>query len=289
MTTSSTPGPAPLYQGLVAGRAMALFALDHPYFAVRVGDFSLMCRLKEGAPRGFKLLTPLPPELEGTELPREIQAALIHCGWIKRPEPTEPAWVTLTRLHPRLAQVMLEYIEQHDLEERAPLAQSLASLCTAMAEDFQKRLAFQKRRAFERARGRRGVPAPSPKQEPAAPQASPAPDTGFDKAPDRYMTQGRETVDRMRDLCRKRALEWQADLGPDSIELIDLLFVVACETHKMKYSDRKGVKEGVDPKRDIDAAAWWEQMAKHVQDPARFPDPRYTRVNFIPYSPVEVP
>lgn len=113
---------------------------------------------------------------------------------------------------------------------------------------------------------------------------SPPPDDGHAVAPARYMQRGRETVDRMRDLCHARAARWRAtDRG--LIPLANLLFQVACETHAIKYQDRAGLKEGVPVERDKSAELWWDAMARHAHDPKAYADPRNGRSNFEPYSP----
>ena len=108
-------------------------------------------------------------------------------------------------------------------------------------------------------------------------------DDGYDKAPTRYMAEGRETVDRMRDYCHVLAAEWLGLPDEKLHEVADLLFEAACMTHAIKYQDRKGLKAGVDLQRDVAAAAWWNSMRLHVKDPATNPDPRSTRPDFIPY------
>ena len=80
-------------------------------------------------------------------------------------------------------------------------------------------------------------------------------DTGFDKAPARYMTQGRETIDRIRDLL--------GDAG----------FVAYCHGNALKYADRAGAKG--DPIGDAEKFRWYTQMADFVE--GRGEDPRTYR------------
>ena len=100
-------------------------------------------------------------------------------------------------------------------------------------------------------------------------------DDGHERAPDRYMARGRETVDRMWDLCHA--------MVPHDPNLADLVFAAACATHVLKYEDRAGHKLGVSSERDRAAAQWWKAMADHALGEG--PDPRASRPNFVPYSP----
>ena len=96
---------------------------------------------------------------------------------------------------------------------------------------------------------------------------------GFDKAPRRYSAHGRETVDRMRDLCHAEAEGRDID-G-------DVLFAVACMTHALKYADRKGLKG---PAQDnLDKERWRREMSLHALCGTE--DPRAYRAGFAPYSP----
>lgn len=132
-----------------------------------------------------------------------------------------------------------------------------------------------------------GPPAPSPWQD----------NDGHVQVPARYMASGRETVDRMRDLCRDFAaaavaggqvapgLEWP----PEALaRLGDLFFAAAALTHGLKYHDRMGRKEGVDPARDARAEAWWTHMAGYAigqEGSQGEPDPRVSRAQgFTPYK-----
>lgn len=106
---------------------------------------------------------------------------------------------------------------------------------------------------------------------------------GFDRAPDRYTGQGRETVDRMRDRCWHVAateLNWR---GLDELAAVaDLLFREVCESHALKYRDRLGRKGDAD--EDRRKLAFWTQMAEHVATGGRTPDPRAGREGFVPYT-----
>lgn len=103
--------------------------------------------------------------------------------------------------------------------------------------------------------------------------------TGFDRAPDRYSGQDRETCDRMRDGAFKRARVFQGALG-DILHLADWMFAYACETHALKYEDRAGRKG--DAAEDLDKARWWREMAAHVRGEGD--DPRSSRESFVPYE-----
>lgn len=109
---------------------------------------------------------------------------------------------------------------------------------------------------------------------------------GFDRAPDRYMGQERETIDRMRDRCWWRAGMELVDTarGPDDPRiraLANLLFEEHCELTALKYRDRSGRKD--DPAAEKAKALWYEQMALHVADPVSYEDPRAGRPGFTPY------
>lgn len=97
-----------------------------------------------------------------------------------------------------------------------------------------------------------------------------ADDTGFEAAPVRYIRNGREVCDLMRDECA-RVGEMVGVEG-------DVLFAVACLTHMMKYTNR--VK---DPETDKEKALWWLRMYLHIVS-AENPDPRHNRPDFVPYS-----
>lgn len=118
--------------------------------------------------------------------------------------------------------------------------------------------------------------------------------TGLDRAPHRYTAHGRETCDRMRDQCRRLAREFvlQAGGDPQDVDLVaradalgDFMFAAACDTHAMKYDDRRGLKG--DPEEDRVKAHFWHQMAAHVRDPSRHPDPRCGRPDHRAYEPLD--
>ena len=110
--------------------------------------------------------------------------------------------------------------------------------------------------------------------------------TGFNKAPARYMAHGRETCDRMRDEAHRAAVKLNVDFEllrdrDEIVEMADVLFAYACDTHALKYEDRLGLKG--DPTRDAKKAAFWRQMAAHVRLPKVVLDPRASRSDFVPY------
>ena len=86
-------------------------------------------------------------------------------------------------------------------------------------------------------------------------------DTGLDRAPDRYMAAGRETIDRIRDA-----------LGDEG-------FVAFCAGNAMKYDDRAGRKG--DEATDREKATFYRCMANHVRSYG--PDPRHGRPGFVSY------
>ena len=86
--------------------------------------------------------------------------------------------------------------------------------------------------------------------------------TGFTSAPKHYATKERECIDRIRD-----------DLG-------DAEFVAFCKGNVIKYRDRAGHKGDVE--EDKEKATWYEAMAAHVEKGT--PDPRSSRVGFVPYE-----
>lgn len=87
-------------------------------------------------------------------------------------------------------------------------------------------------------------------------------DNGFSTAPERYTTQGRETIDRIRD-----------DLGDEG-------FRAFCAGNATKYEDRAGAKG--DPEGDAAKARFYRQMVTHLDGEAE--DPRSGREGFVPYS-----
>ena len=95
--------------------------------------------------------------------------------------------------------------------------------------------------------------------------------TGHDRAPDRYTTQDRETIDRMRDLAHAMFAD------PD---VADAVFAFHCIATALKYSDRCGRKDLPDIEKK--KLAWYLAMAAHVRDGA--PDPRSERPGFVPWE-----
>ena len=91
--------------------------------------------------------------------------------------------------------------------------------------------------------------------------------TGFVSAPKHYATKERECIDTIRD------------------ELGDVGFVAFCKGNVLKYRDRAGHKDDVE--QDESKAKWYEAMAAHVEKGT--PDPRSSRVGFVPYARVETP
>lgn len=119
------------------------------------------------------------------------------------------------------------------------------------------------------------VPMPPAASQPELPPATQAEGTqlGFEKAPDRYMQEGRETIDQIRD------------------SMTDTEFVGFCRGNSIKYRSRAGAKDG-----DLDAskAIWYERMARHAMAAqaetalgamldAATADPRCERPDFKPY------
>ena len=93
---------------------------------------------------------------------------------------------------------------------------------------------------------------------------------GTATAPDRYMAQGRETIDRIRDR-----------LGDEG-------FIFFCRGNAMKYMDRAGLKDSATKERDLRCALWYRQMARHVRLTSEWgldnvKDPRHERSGFEPY------
>lgn len=84
---------------------------------------------------------------------------------------------------------------------------------------------------------------------------------GFTAAPTRYTSQGRETIDRIRD------------------QLGDSGFVAFCIGNALKYEDRAGAKGNAE--EDAAKARWYRNMVDHVVDGK--PDPRRGRDGFKPY------
>lgn len=103
--------------------------------------------------------------------------------------------------------------------------------------------------------------------------------TGHDRAPDRYMAHGRETIDRQRDAAYAFA-ESLAIPGVNVDELADVLFVYLCTMQRLRYTDRAGLKGGVE--EDKAKAKFYFDMAQHVS--LGLPDPRADRPGFEPYQ-----
>ena len=113
----------------------------------------------------------------------------------------------------------------------------------------------------------------------AAPAAEPDSPVGFDRAPERYMAHGRETIDRMRDRAFVVAEAHLGAVGDVANALADVLFVYHCEVTAMKYADRAGRKD--DEQQDRDKAVFYRRMAAHVRGFG--PDPRSERADFTAY------
>lgn len=95
--------------------------------------------------------------------------------------------------------------------------------------------------------------------EPFNTPATPAPATdtpvGDDRAPDRYMASGRETIDEVRDVCRHLA-------GHKKEKLADALFALHCLLTAYVYHSRAGLNGPA--AQDHAKADWYIQMARHV-------------------------
>jgi hypothetical protein len=90
------------------------------------------------------------------------------------------------------------------------------------------------------------------------------------------MSKGRETIDRMRDLC---VLMFGDNAAANAA------FGFHCMATAVKYLDRVGLKG--DASVDQAKADWYMQMALHVL--GRGPDPRAQREQFTPWSAEPVP
>jgi len=98
--------------------------------------------------------------------------------------------------------------------------------------------------------------------------------TGTERAPDRYTSKGRETIDRQRDLAHALF----ATPG-----LADKAFAYLCTAQALKYDDRRGLKGTEEDAAYNDTkAAWYRAMADHVQ--GRGPDPRAKRTDYVPWT-----
>mgnify|MGYP000609010699 FL=1 len=95
--------------------------------------------------------------------------------------------------------------------------------------------------------------------------------TGHDRAPDRYSSKGRETIDRMRDLAH----EMFADPA-----LADAAFAFHCAATAVKYEDRAGLKG--DAAVDEAKARWYREMERHALGLGE--DPRSGRATFTPWT-----
>lgn len=105
---------------------------------------------------------------------------------------------------------------------------------------------------------------------------------GKDRAPDRYMSAGRETIDRMRDEAHVLAdAIVAAGIQFDTVDkLADALFAFHCRATAMKYEDRAGAKG--DGSADYRKCAWYRAMERHIIRGG--PDPRAERPDFVPYT-----
>ena len=107
---------------------------------------------------------------------------------------------------------------------------------------------------------------------------------GFDRAPDRYSSEDRETIDRQRDQCHVQAVRMIGiGLFPDNTSvnmLADAMFTAHCTMCAMKYDDRNGLKD--DPGQESSKSKWYQQMRMHVFGGAE--DPRSGRDVFEPYK-----
>lgn len=107
-------------------------------------------------------------------------------------------------------------------------------------------------------------------------------DNGTASAPDRYMSKGRETVDRMRDLVTDE-IKYHSWGGRDHLTAAEA-WAIVCKAMALKYSDRAGAKG--DPDGDAEKKAWWLAMSKSAGSGWRGnpPDPRSERPDFTPYE-----
>ena len=99
----------------------------------------------------------------------------------------------------------------------------------------------------------------------------PKDETGFKSAPSHYAGE-RETIDKQRDYLRDLA---------GSAKQGDGLFMGHCLATALKYRERAGKKSGTD---DDKKESWYLAMAQHVSKPDKYPDPRSSRPDFVPYS-----
>lgn len=103
--------------------------------------------------------------------------------------------------------------------------------------------------------------------------------TGHDRAPDRYMAHGRETIDRQRDAAYDMA-EALAIPGVGVEEVAGALFMYLCTMQVLRYHDRLGLKGNAE--EDKDKAKFYLDMIHHLADGG--PDPRSSRPGFTPYQ-----
>lgn len=82
--------------------------------------------------------------------------------------------------------------------------------------------------------------------------------TGHDKAPLRYMSNGREAIDDMRDNSGK----WFAEAKELGANDRDAAFYTHCLATAFKYRARLGKKDDIE--QDNGKAEWYEQMARYV-------------------------
>jgi hypothetical protein len=124
---------------------------------------------------------------------------------------------------------------------------------------------------------------------------------GRDRAPDRYSSHGRETIDRQRDASRLLAYDLvqrlvDSDVPPDArrfladnaaavvVMLADQLFAYHCMAQCIRYADRTGRKGGADgAAADKLKRRFYAQMFRHVSGAGL--DPRASREGYVPYSP----
>lgn len=107
-------------------------------------------------------------------------------------------------------------------------------------------------------------------------------DNGFDRAPERYIRTGRETIDRQRDRAHMFADWFASEHGGDidAAVLADFMFAFHCDACAIKYEDRGGAKGDSDG--DAEKVRWYRQMQYHVA--GECPDPRSARPDFVPYQ-----
>lgn len=88
--------------------------------------------------------------------------------------------------------------------------------------------------------------------------------TGLDQRPIRYDVEGRETLDRIRDVLGEHG------------------YIAGCLFNVLKYLDRRG-KKG-DAAEDEAKALFYLQAALNAVRPDKAPDPRHHRATFEPYK-----